>query len=92
MKKRFSKAFIMLAILAALAGCGSRQEKNTSAQTADEEVTATKTTATAKAGDSAREDAVHTVEQPTVEEPVTEEIKEKVLRMKIGNTAVAVEC
>ena len=91
MKKRFSKAFIMLAILAALAGCGSRQEKNTSAQTADEEVTATKTTATAKAGDSAQEDAVHTLEQPTMEEPVTEEIKEKVLRMKIGNIAVAVE-
>lgn len=95
MKKRFSRAFIMLALFAALTGCGIRQEKNVSAETASEEVTAAKTTAAAKAGDSVQEEAVHTADHTTdqsaVEEPAAEEGKENMLRMMIGDTAVAVE-
>lgn len=91
MKKRFSRAFIMLALFAALTGCGIRQEKNVSAETASEEVTAAKTTAAVKAGDSVQEEAVQTEGQSAVEEPAAEEGKENMLRMMIGDTAVAVE-
>ena len=56
MNKRLLRAFIMLAVLAAMAGCKSGQEKNTFADTAAREETAIQTAAPAKTSDFAQEE------------------------------------
>ena len=78
MKKRILTVFIALTMLIAMTGCGSRQEQNTSSDPA---------TGEAAARPSEQADA----EEPATEETGTEEVKAKMLRMMIGNTAVAVD-
>ena len=113
MKKRILTVFIALTMLIAMTGCGSRQEQNTSSDSATEEAAA-RTTETDKASDPLQEDAAQMskeddssntsgmndparpseqadAEEPATEETGTEEVKAKMLRMMIGNTAVAVD-
>ena len=113
MKKRILTVFIALTMLIAMTGCGSRQEQNTSSDSATEEAAA-RTTETDKASNPLQEDAAQMskeddssntsgmndparpseqadAEEPATEETGTEEVKAKMLRMMIGNTAVAVD-
>ena len=113
MKKRILTVFIALTMLIAMTGCGSRQEQNTSSDSATGEAAA-RTTETDKASDPLQEDAAQMskeddssntsgmndparpseqadAEEPATEETGTEEVKAKMLRMMIGNTAVAVD-
>lgn len=63
MNKRFLRAFIMLAVLAAVAGCKSGQQENPSAAAAAREGITTQTTESAKAGGSEQEQAAQISEE-----------------------------
>ena len=80
MKKQILRVFMVLALFTALPGCGSRQVQNafadTTSNTAAVETTAVETTA---------------VETNAAETAIAGEAKEKMLRMMIGETAVAVD-
>ena len=80
MKKQILRVFMVLALFTALPGCGSRQVQNafadTTSNTAAVETTAVETTA---------------VETNAAETAIAGEAKEKMLRMMIGDTAVAVD-
>ena len=74
MKKQILRVFIVLALFTALPGCGSRQAQNAFADTTSS-TAAVETTA---------------AETNAAETTIAGEAKEKMLRMKIGDTAVAV--
>ena len=80
MKKQILRVFMVLVLFTALPGCGSRQVQNafadTTSNTAAVETTAVETTA---------------VETNAAETAIAGEAKEKMLRMMIGDTAVAVD-
>ena len=84
MKKQIIKVFFTLAILTVLSGCGNRPEQDPSAAPAVE------TTTTAGAATVAETTMV--AEATTAaEEPSAVDGKEKMLKMMIGDTAVAVD-
>lgn len=149
MKKRILSAFIMLAMLAAVTGCGSGQRENTPADHTARDLIIAETSGTNKTEESTNKDRAQmqdetdvssktnksddsvepkgsiskeepitgdpiaedsdieetikedlgsesiivdsSTEQSTIEEPDSGEEKAKMLRMMIGNTAVAVE-
>ena len=104
MKKWLLSVFIMVAILTAMARCGSRQENDTPAIPTEEETVAAQTTDPESTEEQATEQPVteeafieETIveeeieEPPVIEEVVIEEVTEKMLRMMIGDTVVAVE-
>ena len=80
MKKQILRVFMVLALFTALPGCGSRQVQkafaDTTSSTAAIETTAAETTA---------------AETNAAETTIAGEAKEKMLRMMIGDTAVAVD-
>ena len=62
MKKRILNILIVLAMLAALAGCGSGQEQNIVADHTSEELIAAQTTESDKAGNTIQEDETRTAD------------------------------
>ena len=80
MKKQILRVFMVLALFTALPGCGSRQVQNAFADT---------TSSTAAVETTAAE--TNAVETNAAETAIAGEAKEKMLRMMIGDTAVAVD-
>ena len=80
MKKQILRVFMVLALFTALPGCGSRQVQNAFADT---------TSSTAAVGTNAAE--TNAAETNAAEITKAGEAKEKMLRMMIGDTAVAVD-
>ena len=81
MKKQILRVFIVLALFTVLPGYGSRQMQNAFADTTASTAAVVETTA----AETAKE------ETATTETTTAGEEKEKMLRMMIGDTAVAVE-
>ena len=75
MKKQILRVFMVLALFTALPGCGSRQMQNAFADTTSNTAAVETTAAETKAAETA----------------TAGEAKEKMLRMMIGDTAVAVD-
>ena len=76
---------MILGLLTALTGCGGGKEQNTSADPAAGGASTVKAAEAAAA-----EDSVQVNENETSDETGTEEVKEKMLKMMIGETEVAV--
>ena len=93
MKKRIKNVFITLALLTALTGCGSGQEMDAGTSVTNQQ-TETSSAEPAPTEEQTKEEPANeemTAEQSYPEEQAAEEVKEKMLKMKIGDTAVAVD-
>ena len=93
MKKRIKNVFIALALLTALTGCGSGQEMDAGTSVTNQQ-TETSSAEPAPTEEQTKEEPATeemTAEQSYPEEQTAEEVKEKMLKMKIGDTAVAVD-
>ena len=90
MKKQILIVFFTLAILTVLSGCGNRPEQDPSAAPAVE-TTTTAGAATVAETTMVAEATTAAEATTTAEEPSAVEEKEKMLKMMIGDTAVAVD-
>ena len=95
MKKQILRVLMVLALFTALPGCGSRQVQNafadTTSSTAAVETTAAETNAAETNAAETTAAETTAAETNAAETTIAGEAKEKMLRMKIGDTAVAVD-